>query len=365
MNNERVIVLFKERVLKMRDIMREAGMNNILITSPATVFYLTGKWIEPGERMMVFSINEEGKTTFFINELFPVDEDIADKVVIFKDGQNDVAILNEELKLNGTVGIDKYWPAHFLIRLLDINEGLKVKVGAEVVDKARTIKDSKERELMQKATDVNDSVMGDIIEELKGDMSEVDVCRRLSELYRKYGTEKFSFHPLIAYGGNGSEPHHDSDNTMLKEGDSIIIDIGGRTNNYCSDMTRTVFYKSVSDEHRKIYNIVLQANRNAIEKVKPGATFKEIDLAARDYIEEAGYGKYFTHRTGHNIGIDVHEGPDVSCINEQKLEEGMIFSIEPGIYIPGEMGVRIEDLVLVTKDGYKVLNNYSKELTII
>jgi len=130
-------------------------------------------------------------------------------------------------------------------------------------------------------------------------------------------------------------------------------------------MTRTVFYKSVSDKAREIYEIVKEANLRAISSVKPGVRFCDIDAAAREYIEEKGYGKYFTHRTGHSIGIEVHDFGDVSSINEDTVAPGMVFSIEPGIYLEGQVGVRIEDLVLVTEQGCEVLNKFSKDLIII
>jgi Xaa-Pro dipeptidase len=130
-------------------------------------------------------------------------------------------------------------------------------------------------------------------------------------------------------------------------------------------MTRSLYYGEPEEEYKKIHDLCLRANLAGIEAVKPGNKLKDVDLAARSVIEEGGYGKYFTHRTGHGIGIHVHEFPDVSSINEMELQEGMVFSVEPGIYIPGKYGVRIEDLVLVTKDGCEVLNKFPKELMII
>ena len=144
-----------------------------------------------------------------------------------------------------------------------------------------------------------------------------------------------------------------------------MLDIGCIKDGYCADMTRTVFIGEVSDEARKIYEIVLEANRRGIAAAKPGARYCDVDNAARDYITEMGYGEYFTHRTGHNIGMEVHEYGDVSGINENVLKPGMCFSVEPGIYVPGVAGVRIEDLVLITEDGCEVLNNLSKELTVV
>ena len=144
---------------------------------------------------------------------------------------------------------------------------------------------------------------------------------------------------------------HVTDDTKGKYGDCVILDIGGFYKNYASDMTRTVFYKEIPEKGREIFEIVLEANKRAEAIVKPGVRFCDIDAAARDYITEKGYGQYFTHRTGHSIGLEVHDKGDVSSINTDTVQPGMIFSIEPGIYLPGEFGVRIEDLVLVTEDG--------------
>jgi Xaa-Pro dipeptidase len=152
---------------------------------------------------------------------------------------------------------------------------------------------------------------------------------------------------------------------LRKKRDSVILDIGCIKNSYCSDMTRTIFYKQASKEMECIYHIVLEANQKAIEKIQPGVSCREIDLTARKIISAAGYGEYFIHRTGHFIGLEDHEYGDISSENSVLLEPGMIFSIEPGIYLPGKFGVRIEDLVVVTKNGCEILNTYTKDLTVI
>ncbi len=155
------------------------------------------------------------------------------------------------------------------------------------------------------------------------------------------------------------------DDTPLKKGDSIVIDMGCMYQGYCSDMTRTVFYQDVSEKQKEVYQLVLEANIAAEAIIKPGVRLCDIDKAARDVIEKAGYGPHFNHRTGHFIGREVHEYGDVSANFDMPVKEGMIFSIEPGIYIEGEFGVRIEDLVLVTEDGCEILNHYPKDLIVI
>ena len=151
-----------------------------------------------------------------------------------------------------------------------------------------------------------------------------------------------------------------------KSGDSVILDIGCLWNGYCSDMTRTVFIGEVSDRAREVYNVVLEANLRGIAAAKPGNRMCDVDLAARNYIEEKGFGEYFTHRTGHSIGLEDHEFGDVSSVNTDIIKVGQCFSVEPGIYLPDEnIGVRIEDLVLITEDGCEVLNDYTKELIVV
>ena len=147
---------------------------------------------------------------------------------------------------------------------------------------------------------------------------------------------RVAFDPLICFGENGAFPHHETGDSKLKPGDSVIIDTGHRWGMYCSDMTRTVFFRSCTDEQRNVYDIVNKANRAGESIARPGIALRDVDAAARNVIIAAGYGEFFTHRTGHGIGIDVHEPPDVAATNSQLAEVGMVFSVEPGIYLPGK-----------------------------
>jgi Xaa-Pro dipeptidase len=352
------------RFKRVMENMKRHGIDELLVTSTANIFYLTGKWIEPGERMMVLYISADGEAKLFLNELFPINSDLGIELSVYNDSEDSVRLLADTISKE-KLGIDKNWPSHFLIRLMNYKCGLELVNGSPVVDEIRMVKDSKEIDLMRKASQANDKVMEELIELIPKGYEEKKVCKLLADIYEKHGADSFSFYPLIAYGGNAAEPHHSSDSSTLKLGDSVILDIGGRSDNYCSDMTRTVFYGEPEEEYKRVYNIVLEANLKGIEAVKPGVRLSDIDKAARDVIEKAGFGKYFTHRTGHNIGIDEHEAPDVGAMSEAVAEEGMIFSIEPGIYLPERCGVRIEDLVLVTKDGCEILNKYTKDLQVV
>ena len=338
--------MIQQRLDKLMKIMGEKKVPQMIVSDPSAIFYLTGKWIHPGERMLVLYINLDGKNKLFINELFPISEDLGVEKIWFNDTQSPVEILADNIDKDSIMGIDKNWPSHFLIKLMQLKGGSSFVNGSKILDRVRMCKDDKEKDLMRKASKLNDDAMGEMIKLVPGIHSEKKMGKLLGDIWDKMGTEGHSFDPIIGYGANAADPHHVMDDSTVEAGDSVVIDIGCKMNSYCSDMTRTVFYKSVSDHSREVYEIVKEANRRGIEKVKPGVRFCDIDAAARDYITEKGYGKFFTHRLGHSIGIEVHDFGDVSSVNTDKVQVGQIFSIEPGIYLPGDVGVRIEDLVL-------------------
>ncbi len=355
----------KERLNRVLQEMNHVGVPQMIVSDPMNIFYLTGKWIFPGERLLVLYLKSDGSAKLFVNELFPIREDLGTENITLNDNQDAVEVLAKYVDKNSVMGIDKNWPARFLIRLMELTGSSKFVDIAKIMDKVRQKKDKTEIDLMREASRVNDIAVGKMIGLVPKRYTERKMGQLLLEIYREMGAEDFSFEPIVAYGPNGADPHHTTDATEIKEGDSVVIDIGCKKDSYCSDMTRTVFYKCASDEQKKVYNIVRDANLKGIDKVKPGVHFCDIDAAARDYIEAAGYGKYFTHRLGHSIGLEDHEVGDVSSVNTSPVEEGMIFSIEPGVYLPGNFGVRVEDLVVVTKDGCEVLNKYSKDLCIV
>ncbi len=342
--------------------MDRENLCQMLITDPSSIFYLTGQIISPGERLLALLIKTDEAPKLFINALFPIKEEKDLDFIWLKDEDDGVGILSNYVQSDRVLGIDKNWPAGFLIDLMEKRENLKIKNSSPLIDGLRMIKDQNEIKFMKEASRINDEAMMLLIDALEESMTEKDMETKLLEIYKELGADGFSFIPIVAYGKNGADPHHENDDSLLKPGDSIIMDIGCYKDQYASDMTRTIFYKEVSPKGKEVYETVLKANEEAIKKIKPGVSFSDIDLAARKVIEDQGYGAYFTHRTGHNIGIEVHEKPDVSSSSTGLLEEGMIFSVEPGIYLEGELGVRIEDLVLVTEDGALNLNAYGKAL---
>ncbi|GAA0715088.1 Xaa-Pro peptidase family protein [Paraclostridium ghonii] len=354
-----------QRLNAVLEQMKKDSIDQMLVSDPYAIFYLTGKMIHPGERLLALYINVNGNHKMFINELFPVTEDLGVEMIWFNDTQKSIEIVSKEIDQIGTIGVDKNWPAKFLLSLMDLCPKCKFINSSYIVDTLRSSKDEEEKDLMRKASALNDEAMKRLKDIINEDLTEKQLANKLSGIYEDLGADGFSFSPIIGFGPTGADPHGTPGDRKVNVGDAIILDIGCIKDQYCADMTRTVFYKEAPDKAKEVFEIVLEANKRAINLVKPGVRFCDIDAAARDYITEKGYGKYFTHRTGHSIGLECHDMGDVSSINTDCLKEGMVFSVEPGIYLPGEFGVRIEDLVLVTKDGYENLNKHDKELVIV
>lgn len=355
--------MYKNRIENVINNMEKMGLNQILITSTAAVFYLTGLWVEPHERMIALYISSDKKAVLFGNEIFGIEK--PEGIEYFKHTDNDNPVKHIADFINsGKIGIDKLWPSKFLISLMELRSDIVPVNGSLAVDTARMYKDNEEIKLMRQASIVNDKVISAAISAIKEGVHENELASYINKLFLKNGADCEGVQ-LVCFGKNGADPHHVGDNTVIKEGDSVIFDIFTPINHYWCDMTRTVFYKSVTDEQKKVYELVKKANEEARKAIFPGVKLCDIDRTARSIIENAGYGKYFTHRLGHNIGLECHEPPDVSSSSLAEAREGMIFSIEPGIYIPDKFGVRIEDLVLVTENGCEVLNNMSRDLHII
>jgi len=356
----------KTRLDRVIACMKKRGLRRILVSAPKSLFYLTGLNIIPGERLTALTIDESGDCALYVNRLFAL-TGLNDgyRLVEFDDAEDSIRVLAGDLP-SGTLGVDKFWPAGFAIRLMDARPDVKLVMGSEPVDEARMIKDELELAAQLCSAHTADACVGKTIGMLKGGQTELEVSHMYAANARASGkTDGGYYMALVCFGANCAEPHHNSDHTTLGDGDAVIIDTGCSVRGYASDITRTVFFGRASDEQKRVYDLVLRANLAAIASTRPGTPLREIDRAARRIIEEAGYGQYFLHRTGHGIGLEGHEPPDVGLHSDAIAAPGMSFSIEPGIYLPGKFGVRIEDIVSVTEDGCLVLNELNKELTII
>ncbi|MDR2657082.1 MAG: Xaa-Pro peptidase family protein [Oscillospiraceae bacterium] len=353
------------RLEKTLAYLSQMGLSQAIVSDPLSIYYLTGQRHFAGERLLLLRISVDGGSTLYLNELSELKGSIDGiGTVQFKLGEDGLKRVAADLDAGAALGVDKNLPARFLLPIQAYSGIRETRLASEAVDHARQIKDASEQEKMIVSSQINDAAMDRFVRLIHEGVTERDICGQLEGIYRALGADRIDF-GIVAFGANAAEPHHIGGDTVLKEGDAVLFDVGCVKDGYCSDMTRTFFYRSVSPRQREIYGLVKRANEAAEAFVRPGVRFSDVDAAARDIIERAGYGPQFFHRLGHSIGLTGHEAGDVSAYNHSVLEEGMIFSVEPGIYLEGEFGVRIEDLVLVTHDGVKILNTYTKELTVI
>ncbi len=254
------------------------------------------------------------------------------------------------------------------VDLIDLERsvpGTRFVNGHPVVEAMRLVKSPEEMELLRKAARIADEAFTALLPFIRPGVREGEVARKLEDLLVEKGADGLSFTTIVASGPNGSNPHYMGSGRVLSEGDPVVIDFGCTYRGYCSDTTRTVFVGRASEEDRAIYRVVLEANLAGEAAVRAGATAQDVDRATRSVIEKAGYGEYFINRTGHGIGVAVHEAPYIMEGNLQELGKGMAFSVEPGIYIPGRLGIRIEDIVLVTDKGGEPLSAFPKDLAIV
>lgn len=326
----------------------------MIVSDPLSIWYLTGVHIDPYERLYVLYLRTDGRHLFFLNHLFVIPDVDIDKKC-FSDTDDCIGILASHVDATSDMGIDKNWASGYLLALMDRNRGIGYRNASFCIDRVRAVKDMQEQDKMRASSHFNDVCMDKVTAFMKEGMSERECADYVRSLYKEAGCEE-GFDTIISFGTNAADPHHVPDDTRLKPGDCIVIDMGCRMERYSSDMTRTWFCGTPTEKQIAVHNLVREAGELAEQMIKPGVRFCDIDKTSRDLISKAGYGRYFNHRLGHSIGLVDHEPGDVSLANQDVIREGMTFSIEPGVYIPGEFGVRIEDLVLVTAGDCEVLN---------
>lgn len=353
------------RLSRTMQAMADGALRQTFVTDPASIEWLCGFGIDPGERFYGLLLREGRQPLLFVNDLFPIPADLGIEVQGFRDTDDPLRLLAAQLDPSMPLGVDKFMPAQFLLPLRDQKAASDFVLGSFAVDGARSIKDAGEIELMRRASALNDEAMAWLVTQVHEGVTEARIAAALLDEYKRLGAQGFSFSPIISFGAHAADPHHEPDDTPLAPGDVVLFDVGCALDGYCSDMTRTFFFKECTEEQRRVYETVRRANEAAAAIVAPGVLFSEIDRAARGVIEDAGWGREFTHRLGHQIGTNVHEPGDVSATHHEPVAAGMCFSDEPGIYLPGRFGVRIEDLIAVTPDGHELLNHFSHELTII
>lgn len=361
------------KIEQIQQFLQNENLDAAFITTPANVFYFTGFDSDPHERLlgvMVFQRDEP----FVICPLMEV-PDVQSagwslQAVGHADTEDAWDVVKKTVEERGlslsSIAIEK---SHLTVERLErINElfpGATTSRLDEQLNTMRVIKDEEELAYLRKAAELADYAIEVGCNEIAEGKTELEIQMAIEFEMKKKGVQKMSFNTTVLSGPKTASPHGIPGDRKIQQGDFVLFDLGVVYNGYCSDITRTVAFGEPTEAKREIYEAVKQAEQAAVDLVRPGVKAMALDKAARDVITEAGYGEYFTHRLGHGLGISVHEYPSITGTNEMELAEGMVFTIEPGIYHPDITGVRIEDDVAVTADGVEVLTKFPKELIII
>ncbi|WP_043487103.1 MULTISPECIES: aminopeptidase P family protein [Streptomyces] len=288
----------------------------------------------------------------------------ATEVTGWTDGGDPYRTAADMLPPRGRYGIsDETWAVH-LLGLQRLLPDTSYSAIGEALPMLRAVKDTHEVQRLASAGAAADAAYEEIVQVRFAGRRERDIAADLRALLLRYGHSQVDF-TVVGSGPNGANPHHEAGERVIEEGDMVVLDFGGLKDGYGSDTTRTVHVGEPTKEERKVHDIVREAQQAAFEAVRPGAACQDIDRVARQVITEAGYGEYFIHRTGHGIGVTTHEPPYMAEGEQLPLVPGMCFSIEPGIYLPGRFGVRIEDIVTCTETGGRRLNNTARELRVV
>lgn len=363
----------KQRIEQLQQWLMEEEINTAIITSSENVFYFSNFFSDPHERLLAIVFTQKNDP-FLICPLMEVEQakqgGFPYTIIGYRDTENPWEIVTKEVQKRTDrlerIAVEK---THMNIEryeiLLAAFPNAKFIAAEEKLQQLRLIKDEKELEYLRKAAELADFAIQVGIHELKEGITELEIIAAIEYEMKKKGVENMSFPTTVLFGSNAASPHGNPGLTKLKKGDFVLFDLGVIYKGYASDITRTIAFGEVDEEKQQIYEIVRKAQEAAVRLSKPGVTCAELDRTARNIIEEAGYGEYFTHRLGHGLGISIHEFPSINELNPLPLQKGMVFTIEPGIYIPDKIGVRIEDDVYISDDGSEVLTKFTKQLQMI
>ena len=349
----------KKRIEALRKLFTK-NYDAVIFTNVENIRYLTGytgdssTFVVTREKAIFF-------TDFRFQEQCVRDLNGCAEIVITKTGEDTIFNTINKLKIKA-LGFEKNLDVAQYIDMTKKFKGETLVPTENLVEELRQIKDSEEKKYLQEAFNIADESLGMLLEDLKTGMTEIQVAALLEFYMKCNGSEKPSFDTIVASGPNASCPHHIPTDRKLQKGDMVKIDFGATFNGYHSDMTRTFFIGKATPEFKKIYSIVAKAQTEAIKAIKVGEECKKIDAIARKVITDAGYARNFGHGLGHSFGLQIHEKPAFSPLNPSKIEVGHTYTVEPGIYIPGWGGIRIEDSFMVTKKGLHKFTNFPNEL---
>ncbi|MCK6258047.1 Xaa-Pro peptidase family protein [Fictibacillus sp. KIGAM418] len=354
--------------------LKEQNIQGAFVTSTANVYYLSGFRCFPHERLLgvfVFQDKEPILVCPGMEELQARNAGWKHEIIGFSDTDNPWEMLSERITDRGITSVDsiavekEHLSYHRGMQLLNLFPNASLVSVEHELNAMRLIKSEDEISILREAARLADFGVETGIAAIGKGVTELELVATVEYALKKKGAAEMSFSTTILAGEKSAMPHGNPGMKEIQPGDFVLFDLGVVVDGYCSDITRTVAYQSVSEKQKEIYEIVKKAQQASLDLSKPGTRVGDLDLAARKVIEDAGYGQHFPHRIGHGLGLDVHEHPSMNEKNNDKLTKGMVYTIEPGIYLPEVGGVRIEDDVYITENGHECLTQFTKELVIV
>lgn len=362
---------FESRLRSAGDALRAEGLDALLITPGADLRYLVGYDAKPLERLtclVVPAASEPIMVVPALEYLAAMASPLADlgiEIVTWGETDDPIELVAHRLSGARSVAVDDHMWAEKVLRLRDAMPEAHQRAAGTLLGAMRIRKDSDEIAALRAAGAAIDSVHERVGEMLRPGRTEREVGREIHDAIIDAGHAHVDF-VIVASGPNGASPHHDVSDRVIREGDAVVVDIGGTMpDGYCSDSTRTYAVGEPDPDFLRMYAILLEAQAAAVASVRPGMTCQAVDAVARDLMTKAGIGELFIHRIGHGIGLQSHEEPYLVAGNARPLESGMAFSIEPGFYLEGRFGARIEDIVICTDEGVESVNHRPHHLQII
>jgi Xaa-Pro aminopeptidase len=357
------------RLARAQESLPAAGVDLLLCAPSADLAYLIGYPAHPSERPTLLGVPADADPFIVVPQLeAPRLSGLSGvRVIVYEETESAYELVRNalgQMEPKRVAISDQAW-ASVLIELQAALPGARFRSAGHLLRHLRMRKSEDEVALMRRAGALVDEAFAIVTTRPFAGRTERDIAKELNEILTSLGEGVSSWTPIVASGPNSSSPHHMTGDRRLEPGDTVILDYGWQVDGYQADTTRTVHLGPPDTEARRVYDVVRQAQEAAVASVRPGTTAASVDQIARDVIDAAGDGEFFIHRTGHGIGLDTHEEPYIVQGNELVLEPGMTFSVEPGVYLPGRFGVRIEDIVAVTEDGAERLNNATRELVIV
>jgi Xaa-Pro dipeptidase len=360
------------RIRKTQGEMKKQGVDLFAVSPSSNLRYLTGYAIHADERLLLLLLPAEGSPFVIANRMYQAQAEIMpiDSFVYWVDGDDPFASLKREVEKREygrkRIALETQLPALFSVPLAKLFPDSEFVLGASLTGPLRQYKDREELALIRHACGESDKALAELLE--KGrywlGKTESEFADALAARFKRGGIGE-RFGAIAAVGSNAAVPHHVTGDRIIEDGKGLLLDFWGAHEGYFSDCSRTVHFGKPPAEFENVYNTVLEAHLAAEQAAQLGSPLSAVDDAARRVIEKAGYGEYFTHRTGHGLGLDEHEGAAAAKGETTPIAPGMVFSIEPGIYLPGKLGVRIENLVAITEAGAEALHHYPRELTVL